>query len=349
MIMCGSTRAALGALGALAFLLLSPVAAAEGPSLPVDVQVKEMVNLPADRPEMKVVAKDALQHVRVVVREEGKSVISKQYPRLGKGASQVLSWRAQPGIHRYVVEVSATTSAKQASVSLPVDVMVMRPLEVSLPTTNVDLENRSLHFTMNNPSGHVEMTVVDPWGRTVHEADVDLSGRPAGARLVVTWPKLEDPIGKILLRIADASGSWRGIELLPFRVDIPHVDVVFETAKWNIRDSERPKLDEAYDLIIEAIKKYGVELKARLYVIGHTDTVGSHGDNMVLSNNRAKAIATYFQRQGGITLPILACGMGETSLAVETEDNVDEQRNRRAQYILAAQPPAACQWVAVSK
>jgi len=84
-------------------------------------------------------------------------------------------------------------------------------------------------------------------------------------------------------------------------------------------------------------------------VLGHTDTVGSPEDNMVLSRNRAASIARYFKDKGGITLPILACGFGETRLAIETGDNVDEARNRRAQYILAAAEPVAGSWTVVSR
>jgi len=329
--------------GIMLFVFFVPLTAvSQEPSLPVDVQVKEMVNLPSENPEMKVVATDTLQDLQVAILEDNKNVVSKKYSKLSKDASKVFGWRAPPGIHRYMVKISGRTVDKQATIQLPVDVVVMRPLEVDLPTNNVDLENRRINFKMNNPSGQVEITILNALGRVIHEDTVDLSGRAAGTQLVVTWPELSEPIGKIRLNIADASGSWRGMELLPFRVDIPHVDVVFETARWEIRESQTSKLEDAYDLIIEAIKKYGDDFKARLYIVGHTDTVGSNGDNMVLSKHRANAIADYFKKKGGITLPILACGMGETSLAVKTEDNVDEQRNRRAQYIISAQPPEAC-------
>ena len=44
----------------------------------------------------------------------------------------------------------------------------------------------------------------------------------------------------------------------------------------------------------------------------------------------------------------MAQGFGESRLAVPTADNVDEARNRRAQYILAAQTPVQTDWVTVS-
>ena len=138
------------------------------------------------------------------------------------------------------------------------------------------------------------------------------------------------------------------MELLPFLVDIPHVDVVFETNRWEIRESEQGKLDEAYTRLLQAIREHGSKIKARVYIVGHTDTVGKTQDNLVLSRRRADAIAGYFKDKGGITLPIMACGVGESFLAIKTGDNADEARNRRAQYILAAQTPIACSWTTVS-
>lgn len=65
----------------------------------------------------------------------------------------------------------------------------------------------------------------------------------------------------------------------------------------------------------------------------------SHGYNQGLSDRRARSIAAYFRSQG-FDKPIYFQGFGEDALAVETDDNVDEERNRRAIYLLAAWPPA---------
>jgi outer membrane protein OmpA-like peptidoglycan-associated protein len=224
----------------------------------------------------------------------------------------------------------------------------MRPLEISLEKERVDLHARRIPFRINNPPGHVEITIQNIAGKTLYEADIDLRAQSGNAELEIGWPELEEAIARVELRVFDVSESWVGVELLPFRVEIPHVDVVFETNKWNILPSERAKLDDAYQRLIQAIAEHGADIKARVYILGHTDTVGSEKHNMVLSGNRANAIATYFKNKRGITLPILACGFGETMLAVKTADEVDEQRNRRAQYILAAEAPLPCNWSVVS-
>ena len=44
-------------------------------------------------------------------------------------------------------------------------------------------------------------------------------------------------------------------------------------------------------------------------------------------------------RQKGVRIPIAFEGFGETALRVQTPDETDEVRNRRADYILADDPP----------
>ena len=78
-------------------------------------------------------------------------------------------------------------------------------------------------------------------------------------------------------------------------------------------------------------------------MIGHTDSVGDPASNRKLSFNRAKAIAGYF-RARGLSLPIYYVGMGEDAPAVDAPDETDEPRNRRAQYIVSVDAPAAVKW-----
>ena len=86
-------------------------------------------------------------------------------------------------------------------------------------------------------------------------------------------------------------------------------------------------------------EKYASIAKANLYVAGYTDTVGNASSNLSLSHKRAKAIATWFQN-AGFKGDIYYQGFGEKALAVATKDNVDEPRNRRALYVVAAEAPA---------
>jgi outer membrane protein OmpA-like peptidoglycan-associated protein len=66
-------------------------------------------------------------------------------------------------------------------------------------------------------------------------------------------------------------------------------------------------------------------------VIGHTDTVGSHDDNDVLSLKRASYVKGLLIKLGIAPEQISVAGRGERELLVPTEDGVDEQKNRRVE------------------
>jgi outer membrane protein OmpA-like peptidoglycan-associated protein len=161
--------------------------------------------------------------------------------------------------------------------------------------------------------------------------------------LIVTWtPSSDAPVGRIEVKAYDAQGSWSGVEIAPWFVPIPHEDVNFQTGSAEIQASETPKLDAAYAKLEEVLAKdreHGrMHPGITLYIAGHTDTVGGAGPNLKLSQDRARSIASWFKKRG-VRLPISYEGFGETSLAVKTADNVDEVRNRRADYVLSDGPP----------
>jgi len=322
-------------------------ACAQDVALPVQVHVHDMVNLPRESPQITVTATDPVQSLVVTITEGGRGVLRRSLGRMRQNASRVLGWRAQPGVHQYTIALSGRVAAGTARTQLDVPVTVMRPLVIDVRRETIDLEERVIRFRVNNPAGHAQLTIVSDGGVTLSDADTDLHGAAPGQTLEVRWPAQTATIARMNLRVYDVSDSWGEYEVTPFSVEIPHDDVVFPTAQWDIPPGERGKLDVAYDRILAAIHEHGRDLVARLYVAGHTDTVGSPADNMQLSQRRAMSIARYFRQRGGITLPILARGFGESAPAVRTPDNTDEPRNRRAQYILSAQPPASGAWAPV--
>ena len=121
-------------------------------------------------------------------------------------------------------------------------------------------------------------------------------------------------------------------------MEIPHEDVVFASGSHAIPGAENPKLESSWTSVSEVFAKYGAVVEVKLYVAGYTDTVGDAGSNQGLSERRARSIATWF-RQRGFAGPVFYQGFGESVLAVQTPDGTDEQANRRALYVLAAQAP----------
>jgi outer membrane protein OmpA-like peptidoglycan-associated protein len=213
------------------------------------------------------------------------------------------------------------------------------PLKISIDRAKVDLKQHRLELVVSREAERVTLQVTGDSGAILADQEVDLTGKPAGTPLVVTWsPSSEEPAAKIELRAFDTLGSWAAVDLLPWSVSIPHREVLFKTGSWRIEDTEKSKLEESYAKIADAVTRHEDLGTVVLFVAGHTDTVGKPADNFKLSRDRAKAISGWF-RERGLRIPISYEGFGESALLVKTGDEVDEPRNRRADYILAFEQP----------
>ena len=214
-------------------------------------------------------------------------------------------------------------------------------LKIQVTKKDVDLENRKLYFKINRPIDSAEIKVFTPEGKLIHEKVELYDGAAANTRLSISWPDLlqHSDNFRIELKVTDVDNYWVGWQIIRFYLEIPHEEVVFETAKWDIRPSEEHKLVEPTKLLLDAIRKYGKLMECKLYVAGHTDTVDTIAYNRDLSRKRARSIAKYFIEHGIKGIPVFIRGFGEELLAVETGDSVPEEKNRRAQYILSTFPP----------
>jgi outer membrane protein OmpA-like peptidoglycan-associated protein len=153
---------------------------------------------------------------------------------------------------------------------------------------------------------------------------------------------------KIHIQVSDADGFYAGLDLFPWRVDIPHEEVGFASGSSAIPAEEAHKLEASLAPIQGAVQRAGRFAEIKLYVAGHTDTVGGTDSNQQLSEARARAIAEWF-RAHGVRVPIYYVGYGETALAVQTADETAEPRNRRAEYIVAITDPAIAHAAAAAK
>ena len=216
-------------------------------------------------------------------------------------------------------------------------------LKVMVDKGKVDLKGHRLEVKMSRPAGKVKIIVYDESNAVLADEEQSFSGRPGGTPLIVTWsPSSDAPVGKIELRAYDAQDNWVGVEIAPWFVNIPHDDVNFKTDSAEIDAAEVPKVEAAFGKIAEALAKYTASGRMHagitLYIAGHTDTVGNPTHNFKLSQDRARSIAAWFRKRG-VKIPISYEGFGETSLAVKTADNIDEVKNRRADYVLSDGPP----------
>lgn len=222
--------------------------------------------------------------------------------------------------------------------TLAFDVEVLEPVRLTLDVKDVDLERRTLAFRLTRPATRAHLEVVMDTGDLAFDDEVALDARPAGSKVTLSWPKQPGRVLRIRLKAWDAADFWDSVEVTPWQLEIPHEEVNFPTASAVIPQAERSKLAGSYAELSAAVSQYGHLAKLRLFVLGHTDTVGAEHDNDLLARARARSIAAYFRKRG-LKLPIHFAGLGEQAPLVATPDETDEPRNRRAQYILAIEEP----------
>jgi len=104
-------------------------------------------------------------------------------------------------------------------------------------------------------------------------------------------------------------------------------DIEFETAKAVIRSRSYPILDQIADLL----KRYPSYL---LTISGHTDSVGSSGDNQMLSEKRAAACKTYLVSKGISSSRITSNGFGEKQPIADNRYKEGRKKNRRVEFRL---------------
>ena len=80
--------------------------------------------------------------------------------------------------------------------------------------------------------------------------------------------------------------------------------------------------------ISRVLNQYG---KTTVSVIGHTDSLGSHADNQMLSERRAQSVLDYFASQNVNPLRLESYGKGETEPRADSSTDAGRTLNRRVE------------------
>jgi MYXO-CTERM domain-containing protein len=205
------------------------------------------------------------------------------------------------------------------------------------------------HYSASFDIATYTFEVYNTDGDVIYTDNGSLAPIKAGDRFTLKWDKPDD-VFLLKAHFEGERGQFGDHILAPMAIEIPHTEVVFDSGKALIKGEQSPKLDEAAAVAMHKLMSVekakaavgsalaGGGYVAKLYISGYTDTVGQPGKNQVLSEQRAKAIADYFY-QKGVWSEIYYTGMGERGLKVATGDSVDEEKNRRAVYVISFQPP----------
>lgn len=109
-----------------------------------------------------------------------------------------------------------------------------------------------------------------------------------------------------------------------------HAMLYFDTGGTRLTEASEIQLAR----LVDRWKSRGAQAVVEVVVIGHTDTVGSDEDNLLLSAQRARLVADRLQAAGMTFSALTLESHGEKNLLVPTRDGVAEPRNRRVQVTI---------------
>ena len=90
-----------------------------------------------------------------------------------------------------------------------------------------------------------------------------------------------------------------------------------------------PESTKELDLIVEALNK---NPKLTVEIDGHTDNVGDKAKNLILSQERAKAVEAYVEKKGVDTKRIESVGFGDSKPVGDNNTDAGRQLNRRIEF-----------------
>ncbi len=115
----------------------------------------------------------------------------------------------------------------------------------------------------------------------------------------------------------------------PAQVPVAHQPAIIKTFVV-LFDFDRSVLTKkAHNTLHEVAVAQGELKPTEIYVSGYTDTVGTGGYNMELSQRRARRVAAALEKMGIDTTVLDVKAYGKDKLAVPTKDNVRNDENRR--------------------
>jgi len=102
------------------------------------------------------------------------------------------------------------------------------------------------------------------------------------------------------------------------------LNLKFETNSYEINSAQKMQLDKYIDYLFS-------NFQLSIVVKGHTDSVGSKKDNIILSDKRAQTVKNYIISAGIVNSRVESIACGETSPKVKNNTAKNRQINRRVE------------------
>lgn len=301
-------------------------------------KLKSAAQTDTGAPAFTLSANQFVTNVEVTMRRSDGEVVVTKIGTMRPGRSRVIPFKQPKGSFGYRIEITGSAGGDEIiNAALETRVHYLDPIKLKIDKNSVRLTEGTLALTTNVALERVDVEVFSKSGKKIGEHTDVIGGRDGS--ISISWPPTSHEIGSLKLTATDIGGFWAKVRLEPFFVEIPHEDVVFDTGKSTWHASEEPKLKATVrkvQAVLRQNKDRGLEMS--MYVAGYADTVGDPKANLELSVARARAIGEWFSEQN-LRMEVYVQGFGESVLAVNTPESVDEPRNRRAVYIVGNTPP----------
>jgi outer membrane protein OmpA-like peptidoglycan-associated protein len=299
---------------------------------------------PSGATSLTIVANDDMPAFEVNITGDGQT-ITKKVPALKSGAKHKITWKQKGASAKYQLVIDGGQMSADFAFEMVKPAAQGKVGKLKVKSSREDVvKRRTATYETSFALSNYEYKIYDSDGDVIAQKLVTDNPVPAGGEFSVKWDSRAE-VFMVWVRGEDEHGRFTEFKLVPWAVEIPHTEINFDSAKYDVKTDESAKLDEAVAVAfheLDALEKVNEAVQAnitpKLYIVGYTDTVGPGPMNDELSRNRAKAIAKYFFDKG-FWAEIYYQGMGERALRVHTDDNVDEVRNRRALYLIGVDNP----------
>jgi outer membrane protein OmpA-like peptidoglycan-associated protein/tetratricopeptide (TPR) repeat protein len=107
-------------------------------------------------------------------------------------------------------------------------------------------------------------------------------------------------------------------------------NIFFDVNKFELKPESQVELDKLVQLLNE-------NPNIKVEISGHTDNVGKPADNLILSNNRAKAVINYLVSKNIPAQRLTSKGYGETKALADNKTDEGRAMNRRTEMRVVSQ------------
>ncbi|HEX7904092.1 MAG TPA: OmpA family protein [Chitinophagaceae bacterium] len=124
----------------------------------------------------------------------------------------------------------------------------------------------------------------------------------------------------------------KNIPLQPLEVNASIVlnNIFFDVNKFELKPESQVELEKLVQLLTE-------NPTLKIEISGHTDNAGKPADNLILSNNRAKAVVSYLSLKSIAPQRLIAKGYGETRPIADNKTESGKALNRRTEIKVLSQ------------